>query len=95
MQLRSADEDTAVSVRRGAKFESQDEIFWEFARGIDLLYSAALSRSCDNEAAGFGDEAAIRAVGLAIKANGFSYYRPRRSFSIRIAPFLCIRLVSV
>ena len=48
LQLRTANEDAAVSVGRRAKFEPKDKVFWKFARRIDLLNPATFSRSRDD-----------------------------------------------
>src|SRR6267142_5410584 len=45
LQLRTPNEDAAVSVGRRAKFEPKDKVFWKFACRIDLLNPATFSRS--------------------------------------------------
>ena len=87
LKLSAAQEDAAVRVRRGAEFQTQDEVLREVLRGGKLLNSASLGRSGDDQPAIFGDKSPVGAARLAVEADGGCDNGPRRGVGIAGLPF--------
>src|ERR1019366_2132956 len=90
LELRLADENPAVGLRRGAKFELENKTFRKIARSRELLNLPSLRRRGHDEPPVFRDITAIAARGLTVKLDRLRHNRPRgRAGRVALLPVLC------